>query len=248
MKIKLPLTVAAGALLTGLAFESAPAQASGQFVNYVGNCSGARAARVRSSPKMQRALQELSRMAGRPVTAYSCIRTPQRQGQLYRQMGGNPNRVGSPRGSQHVVGTAADLRRIWSNRAEQCRNLDRVRNAVMGGVGGVATYSGGDAHIDARNYRAQWNVCAGVLSANNRQYRSPTVQDYRQQRAAAAPRQPVSRPQTRQPASATTRCSAVSSSMSCPAGQQRVCVRYSHVPWCQNWVSQGNCPGCYSRR
>lgn len=186
------------ALFFILPAKQAEAGSNTRFVSYTGKCSGSMAQRVKSSAKMQRALRRLSELAGnRTINAYSCTRSASRQAQLYRQMGGNPQRVGRPNGSQHVVGVAADLKK-WADKSAQCQMMDRVRAEVMGGVGGVATYSGGDAHLDARNTRAQWNHCRRILGNGSNAYRSSTVERYRQRRQSPVaniplpPRRPAS--------------------------------------------------------
>lgn len=147
----------------GAANSTSARNSSNDYVRYSGRCGlPGRADRVKSNQRMQRAFQELSRMAGKRIEVFSCIRLESEQRSLWNRYGRNSNRVGSPRGSMHVVGTAADIQKLWPIK-QQCLNMHAVRNSVMGGVGGVATYSGGAAHLDARDRETNWNQCRAYL-------------------------------------------------------------------------------------
>jgi len=138
-----------------------PAEA-GSFASYQGSCS-----RVKASPKMQRCIEEISRISGRKLSISSCQRSRSAQVGLWRKYNGDRNRVGHPDTDQHVVGIAADFR-PFADRVKQCKILDQVRSSCAGGAGGVGSYrNSGSAHFDIRASRAQWNVCRNVLGSGS---------------------------------------------------------------------------------
>jgi uncharacterized protein YcbK (DUF882 family) len=99
--------------------------------------------RVKVSPRLVKALEELRELAGAPITVTSGYRCPTHN----RAVGGKPR-------SQHVEGIAADIR-IGALTVEEMYRLALQVSAFLNG--GIGVYpQEGFIHVDTRRARARW--------------------------------------------------------------------------------------------
>ena len=95
---------------------------------------------VEPEEKMVRAVDEIRRRLGIPVSIGSGVRCPKHNAA-----------VGGVSNSQHLLGRAADL-----HSAESPAKMKEVAEEVMGNTGGIGLYSWG-IHVDTREVYARWN-------------------------------------------------------------------------------------------
>jgi len=99
--------------------------------------------RCEIDPRLVAALEDLRRLAGRPVVVTSAYRCPERN-----------RRVGGARNSLHVQGRAADVRIPGLSVREMFALADRVEAFHQGGIGVYPDEV--FIHVDVRGKKARW--------------------------------------------------------------------------------------------
>ena len=94
------------------------------------------------SIKLVGALQTLRDLIGKPIIINCGCRCPEHNSAV----GGVPN-------SQHVNGTAADIRCVSMSSRELKKFAEEVAEFANGGIGLYDTF----LHVDVRGHRARWN-------------------------------------------------------------------------------------------
>ena len=94
------------------------------------------------NPKLVNALQKLRDKAGRAIIINDAVRCPKHNAE-----------VGGVRNSQHILGSAADIRIEGMAPSKVADLAETIPEFANCGIGRYKTFT----HVDVRGHRARWN-------------------------------------------------------------------------------------------
>ena len=100
---------------------------------------------ARVSSKLIESLEELRLLVRQPILINSACRCADHN----KRVGGSPN-------SQHIRGTAADIRVTGMSAESLARAAEQVRGFRVGGIG-IYTRQG-FVHVDVRGFKSRWTL------------------------------------------------------------------------------------------